>query len=293
MAFYTGGSFSYIPTSVVCHLSPIAERSARIGESIQRVSSIECDATCNLFARVPQLFGLILLLGPAKRTTCCCSPRQTLLPLGPHPNIPSILLSRLPTSSHTTLLPPPSSLLPPRHDIQKIQPPKWPRNQPSPRSRALGGRMPPPRASRPGPGLGGRDNLPAGSPPFVTKIRAILPSSQSPPPLTQIRATLPSSQATIARLSTTTPMVTATRGSMWVPGSISSRSCRQMRRWTRAWAEWARRRNPRCFARLSAGWSHQRSRRSRGNSGDSWTVVCGWRSTIFRRPTPRSLRNPR
>lgn len=188
---------------------------------------------------------------------------------------------------------PPSSLLPPRHDIQKIQPPKWPRNQPSPRSRALGGRMPPPRASRPGPGLGGRDNLPAGSPPFVTKIRAILPSSQSPPLLTQIRATLPSSQATIARLSTTTPMVTATRGSMWVPGSISSRSCRQMRRWTRAWAEWARRRNPRCFARLSAGWSHQRSRRSRGNSGDSWTVVCGWRSTIFRRPTPRSLRNPR
>lgn len=70
--------------------------------------SIECDATCNLFARVPQLFGLLLLLGPAKRTTCCCSPHQTWLPLGPHPNIPPILLSRLPTSSHTTL-PPPSS----------------------------------------------------------------------------------------------------------------------------------------------------------------------------------------
>lgn len=120
MAFYTGGSFSYIPTSVVCHLSPIPERSARIGESIQRVNSIECDATCNLFARVPQLFGLILLLGPAKRTTCCCSPHQTLLPLGPHPNIPSILLSRLPTSSHTTLLPPPAETRHPKDTTTKM-----------------------------------------------------------------------------------------------------------------------------------------------------------------------------
>lgn len=40
-AFHTGAFFSYIPTSVVCHLSPIpeSEQSARIGESIQRVNS--------------------------------------------------------------------------------------------------------------------------------------------------------------------------------------------------------------------------------------------------------------
>lgn len=78
---------------------------------IHPAGQFECDATCNLFARVPRVFGLILLLGSCKRTTCCCSPHQTLLPLSSgHIQIfrPSILLSRLPAPTHATLLPPPA-----------------------------------------------------------------------------------------------------------------------------------------------------------------------------------------
>ena len=90
---------------------------------IRSAGQFECDATCNLFERVPQRFGQILLLRSCKKDDLLLHALPTLAsPLvGSHSSIPSILLSRL------FRLPQPQATLPSFRDTtppQQFQQPK-------------------------------------------------------------------------------------------------------------------------------------------------------------------------
>jgi len=135
-----------IPGADVCHFSLFLEQSATIGESVQRVNSsvTRLATSLNAYRSVSARF---FCSGPAKRTTCCCTPYQPLLPLSSGPIQvfrPSCCLG----SFDFRNLKPPYPLSETRHRRNSFNNPKWTRSQPSPPSRTLRGRLPLPRAFR-------------------------------------------------------------------------------------------------------------------------------------------------